>query len=121
MAFPLYADEDTTRHAVFRALRAQSVDCLTTLEARREGTSDESQLAFASAAGRTILTTNQRDFVRIHSDWARTGLQHAGIVILTDHRISPGLLIAKLLQLQRERSAEEMLNTILFMSARQLL
>lgn len=120
MTFPLYADEDTTHRSVFRALRAEFVDCLTTQEAGRAGASDQSQLEFATATGRTILTTNQRDFVRLFTEWASAGHHHAGIIVLTDQRIPPGLLIAKLLKLQRERSAEQMARAILFVSARQI-
>jgi hypothetical protein len=120
VAFSLYADEDTTHNAVFRALRAELVDCLTTVEANREGASDESQLEFASASGRTILTTNQGDFVKLYTEWARAGRNHGGIIILTDQRISPGLLIAKLFKLQHARSYEQMVNAILFVGPTQI-
>ena len=40
---------------------------------------DEGVLAFASADNRAVLTTNRKDFIRLH----RTSNKHAGIIACT--------------------------------------
>jgi len=40
----LYVDEDASESAVVAGLRARGIDLLTTMEAKREGTTDEQQL-----------------------------------------------------------------------------
>ena len=75
----LYADEGFPIEIV-RALRNLGHDVLTVQQADRRGHGDPSVLAFATSQGRTVLTRNRQDFVRI----ARSGVGHAGIVACTE-------------------------------------
>lgn len=86
MAFPVYFDEDSMRASVLRALREFSWDCLSVIEAHNEALSDEHQLTWATNHGRCVFTSNQRDFARLHREWARAGREHGGIIILTNER-----------------------------------
>jgi hypothetical protein len=73
---------------VLAALRSRGADVLSMAEAGRAGTVDAGQLAFALAVDRALLTCNRRDFARLHAEWARTGQEHAGIIIVTNQRRS---------------------------------
>jgi hypothetical protein len=77
---PLYADENFSRQVV-EALRRRGYDVLTSAEAGNAGrrVPDEAVLAFATAAGRAVLTLNRLDFFRLH----RASPEHAGIVACT--------------------------------------
>ena len=76
----LYADEDFSYPAVQR-LRQLGHDILTAQEAGQgsQGITDEAVLAFATAAGRAVVTFNRRHFIRLHSE----GTSHAGIIVCT--------------------------------------
>ena len=67
-------------------LRARGFDVATTLEAVRLGESDESQLTFAVEQGHAVVTHNRIDFVRLHSEYARAGERHWGIIIAPQQR-----------------------------------
>jgi Domain of unknown function (DUF5615) len=75
----LYADENF-KYAVVERLRALGHDVLTVQEARQRRGSDPQVLAYATAAGRAVLTFNRRHFVHLHSQVAT----HAGIIVCTD-------------------------------------
>ena len=64
MAIRLYFDEDSMNHFLAIALRGQGVDVLTAFEAGLISVSDEEQLTFAAAQGRSIYSFNARDFYR---------------------------------------------------------
>lgn len=81
MAF-LYADENF-KFAVVERLRAFGHDVLTVQAAGQGGGSDPAVLAYATAAGRAVLTFNRRHFVRLHSHTAT----HAGIIVCTDDEV----------------------------------
>jgi hypothetical protein len=75
----LCADENF-KFAVVERLRSLGHDVLTVQEAGEQGGDDPQVLAYATAAGRAVLTFNRRDFVRLHSQVAN----HAGIIVCTD-------------------------------------
>jgi hypothetical protein len=74
----LYADEDFS-YPVIQRLRQLGHDILTAHKAGQAGQSiqDASVLAFATAAGRAVLTFNRRHFIRLHDE----GTSHAGIIV----------------------------------------
>lgn len=74
----LYADEDFS-YPVIQRLRQLGHDILTADEAGQASQSiqDASVLAFATAAGRAVLTFNRRHFIRLHDDVS----SHAGIIV----------------------------------------
>jgi hypothetical protein len=75
----LYADENF-RAAVVEELRLLGHDVLTVGEAGQQGGDDAHVLAYATAAGRAVLTLNRRDFVRLHFRVP----SHRGIIVCTD-------------------------------------
>ncbi len=76
----LYSNENFPLPVV-EELKRLGHDVLTIQEAghANQEQPDEDVLAFASAAGRSVLTINRRDFIRLH----RNSASHQGIVACT--------------------------------------
>jgi hypothetical protein len=76
----LYADEDFS-YPVIQRLRQLGHDILMAHEAGQasQGIEDAAVLAFATAAGRAVLTFNRRQFIRLHAEVS----SHAGIIVCT--------------------------------------
>ena len=76
----LSVDEDCSCPVVQR-LRQLGHDMLTAHEAGQagQGIEDATVLAFATAAGRAVLTFNRRHFIRLHTEVPL----HAGIIVCT--------------------------------------
>jgi predicted nuclease of predicted toxin-antitoxin system len=76
-----YSNENIALQLVME-LRRLGHDVLTSLDAGNANSAvpDSEVLAFATAEGRTLLSHNRRDFLRLHS--GRTA-SHAGIVLCT--------------------------------------
>jgi hypothetical protein len=62
------------------------------------GRSDDSQLAFAAAQSRVLLTANARDFVQLHRTWMDLGRTHPGIILVPQQRYSTGEIVRRLLR-----------------------
>jgi len=103
----LHLDEDAEAHALIRALRDRGVDVTTTSEAGMTESSDEDQLDWATAASRVLLTYNAADFCRIHSEFAKIGRGHAGIIVAE---------LRRLLRIRTQLSADAMRNRIEFLN-----
>ncbi|HXG11293.1 MAG TPA: DUF5615 family PIN-like protein [Gemmataceae bacterium] len=105
----LYLD----RHIMTRLavdLRGRGYDVMTTEEAGKDTASDEEQLTFATAAGRSILTFNIRDFAPLHEQWQTAGRSHAGIIVSQQlGGRQYGLLLERMLRLLNHFTAEEMI------------
>ena len=100
------------RHIMSRLavdLRGGGYDVLRTEEAGQDTATDEEQLAFATAANRTILTFNIRDFAPLHEAWQAAGRSHAGIILSGQLGSRDyGLLLQRMLRLLNHFTAEEM-------------
>jgi hypothetical protein len=116
VSFPVYLDEDSLHRRVARALRPEH-DVVTTLEAGNSGLSDEDQLDYCAGQGRVIVTANQADFARLHRDWMSIGREHAGIIILTDQRTAPEVIVAKLRRVLSLRDAHAMRSSVLYINS----
>ncbi len=80
MRLRLYLDEDVIPELA-RALRRHGEDVVSAHEIGTTGWDDEAHLARATSEGRTILTYNYVDFLRIAAEWFAAGRPHAGIII----------------------------------------
>ena len=90
-------------------LRQRGYDVLTTEEANLDTASDEDQLTFAADQNRVILTFNIRDFAPLHEQWTADARPHAGIVVSQQLGSRQyGLLLARMLKLLNQMTAEEM-------------
>jgi predicted nuclease of predicted toxin-antitoxin system len=104
-----HLDEQVAR-AVAVGLRLHSIDVTTTADSGLLGTSDVTQLSFASAEQR-VLVTHDRDFLKLHA----TGTPHAGIAYCHQDKLAIGQLIRSLLALHGTNSAEDLRNTVAFL------
>ncbi len=84
------------------------------MEAGRGGSTDLSQLEWASGENRTIITFNVAHFAKLHRDWIQQGRHHAGIVVSRQRSI--GELLQGLLNLASSLSADEMSDRLEFLS-----
>lgn len=102
-----FLDEDVYA-AVAVALRRAGVDAVSTPEAGRLGESDESQLSWATAAGRAIVTFNVAHFARLHAECLQQGRDHAGIVVSAQRPV--GETLRRLLALANAIDGDRMKN-----------
>ena len=108
-----FTDEDVYG-AIAPALRRAGIDAVSTPELGRHRQSDESQLEWASAEGRVLVTFNVGHFADLHQTWLRAGRSHAGIVVSSQRPI--GDTIRRLLHLATAMSAELMPGRLEFLS-----
>ncbi len=111
-AIKLYLDEHVWRELADR-LREKGYEALHVYDVARKGLPDESQLEFAAAEGRAVLTYNAKDFLPLVELWYETGREHAGIVV--SNQIAEGELLRRVLKLPETVSAEEMRNSVRYL------
>lgn len=115
MSIRLYFDEDCSNGAVVAHLRSNGFDCLTVSEAARTAAPDESQLEFAAAAQRSVVTANTADFCRLHTAWLVAGRSHAGIIVITDQKADVGTQIRAFQRIADQFDAAELRDQLIFL------
>jgi hypothetical protein len=115
MNIRLYIDEDAMSRALVQGLRARGVDVTTVLDEDMVGKDDESQLAYATEQGRVIYTFNVGDFFHLHTEYATQGKEHTGIIVVHRLHYSVGEQIRQLADLINTKTAEEMMNRLIFL------
>lgn len=90
MPVPLYLDECMNRHLAGR-LYVHGISATTALQEGTLGFDDEAQLLYATRLGRTIVSHNQKHFLRLHAQFVRDGRSHAGIMLVPN---GPLVLVA---------------------------
>ena len=108
-----FTDEDIYG-AIAVGLRRAGYDCVTTPEVGRLSQSDESQLAWASAELRVIITFNVAHFVALHRSWMQQSKSHAGIVVSSQRPI--GDILRRLLHMASTLDEAVMRNRLEFLS-----
>jgi predicted nuclease of predicted toxin-antitoxin system len=94
-------------------LRKRGFDVLLTEEAGMDTAPDVDQLELAARENRTILTFNIRDFAPLHEQWSAAGRFHAGIIVSQQLGSRQyGLLLARMIRLLDQFSAEQMRNNL---------
>ena len=104
-------------HALVRALRSRNVDVITALEAGMIEREDRAHLSFAAAEGRVLYTFNVRDFYALHSQVLLSGGSHAGLILVRQQQYPVGEQTRRLLKLIANKSAEEMISSVEFLTA----
>lgn len=112
MKLRLFLDEDV-HTALAVALRKRGHDAVHALEEKRLGLTDESQLTFAAAEQRCLVSFNVGDFVRLHNRWVAEGREHAGIIV--SKQLSVGESLRRLLALLGKEDAESLRGHIRFL------
>lgn len=108
----LYFDEDMSAILAAR-LRKAGWDVLTTHQAHRRSSDDQSQLQFATNQQRILVTRNYADFQRIHTDSLTAGASHAGIIICFWHP-NPQKMQTKLLEVLKTTPPDQWENQLLY-------
>jgi hypothetical protein len=113
----LYLDEDALQDALVQALQSSGVDVMTVADADRLSFSDEDQLIWAAQQARVIYSFNMGDFHQLHSVFLAEAKSHSGIILAPQQRYSIREQLRGLLKLMAEKSAEDMINQLIFLSA----
>jgi hypothetical protein len=113
----LYIDEDSMDRALVRALQARGVDVTTALVEGMIERLDIDHLEYAIQQGRVLFSFNIGDFYQLHTEYLAQGKHHTGIVLCPQQRYPVGEQMRRLLKLIATKSAEEMKDTVEFLSA----
>ena len=97
-------------------LRARDVIVTTVRDAGLIQKTDEVQLAFATNQASVLYSFNICDFYRIHTLWARTGREHAGIILAPQQRYSIGEQARRILLIRSVRIDDAMRNNVEFLA-----
>ena len=111
----IYIDEDAMDSDLVTALRPRGVTVITALDAGLAGKPDDEQLAFAAEHGCVLFTFNVSDFYRLHTEWADTGRQHAGMILAPQQRFSVGEQLRRILRLRTTTTTASMRNHVEFL------
>lgn len=112
----LFIDEDSMDQRFLKALRARGVDVTSVGEVETISSSDKEQLTLATELQRVLYTFNVGDFCQLHSIYIQEKRTHAGIIILSQD-YSIGEQMRRVLKVMAAKSAEEMINQLVFLSA----
>ncbi|HEX5733776.1 MAG TPA: DUF5615 family PIN-like protein [Blastocatellia bacterium] len=113
----LYIDEDAMAHRLAQELRMRGIDVTIALNEGMIERDDIDHLEYATNQGRVLYSFNTGDFYRLHTEFLTKGKDHAGIILAQQQRYSIGEQMRRLLRVIAIRSAEEMQNSIEFLSA----
>lgn len=103
--------------ALVRALQARGVDVTTALDEGMIERDDAEHLDYATGQGRVLYSFNVGDFYHLHTTYLAQGKSHAGIVLARQQHYSVGDQMRRLLKLIAAKTADEMKNWVMFLSA----
>lgn len=109
----LYLDEDV-RPLLAEILRGRGYDVVSALEVKHIALPDSDHFRFARENGRALLTFNICDFVPLASEALRRGESFPGLIV--SDQLPLGELLHRTLRLLGSRQAEDIINTILWLS-----
>jgi hypothetical protein len=109
----LYLDEDV-RPLLARARRGRKFDAISAVELDRIQVPDADHFEFAAGEGRAFLTFDIRDFVLLARTAITMGRRFSGLVV--SDQIDFRILLRRVLRLLGSRSAEEIADTIVWLS-----
>ena len=92
----LYLDENFGQ-TFAKILASRGLDVLTAQAADMLGRSDREQLDFATQHGRCLVSQNVAHFVVLHGQFMRSGINHAGI-LLVEHNPNAAVMASKCLR-----------------------
>jgi uncharacterized protein with PIN domain len=108
-----YTDEDVYGN-IPKILRREGYDAVSTPDEGRQQNSDESQLSWAAAEERTLITFNVAHFTRLHKAWLQQGKSHAGIIVSSQRPL--GDTVRRLLNLANSFEREAMFDRLEYLS-----
>lgn len=114
MSAPRFVTDEDVFADIAVQLRQHGYDAVSVPEAGRLSEDDPSQLEWAADHGRIVITFNVGDFVRLHSEWLRSGRSHAGLIVSEQRPL--GETLRRLLNLASSLSAEQMRDRLEFLT-----
>lgn len=105
-------DEDT-HLALAKALQRRGYDAVHVREVKRLGLDDLSQLEFAVAERRCLVTFNVGEFVEWHGKFVSSGREHFGIIVSVQKPV--GRMLREMLAFLQSHSAEEVQSQLFFL------
>jgi len=105
------------QEALVKALRTRGLDAITALEVGMIDRDDAEHLDYATTNGSVLFSFNVGDFYDLHTRYLSEGKSHAGIILARQQAYSVGEIMRRLLRLIASKPAEEMRNSIEFLSA----
>lgn len=111
----IYVDEDAMDSDFVAPLRSRGVSVITALDVGLAGRSDDEQLALAAEHGLCPLHVQCGGFLRLHTEWADAGRQHAGMIPAPQQRFSVGEQLRRILRLRAATAAASMRNHVEFL------
>jgi len=104
-----YCDDDASQGIVVAALLAAGIDVRTSHGEGLLGVPDEVHFRHAASLGLVMVTSNQGDFLRLHTRLIQSGESHTGLLIVQQQRrLGPGERIRRLIEMARELDPEDM-------------
>ena len=99
-------------------LRGLGYDAVHTREAGTQHEADAFHLEWAAERGRVVVTSDLSDFPRLAREWGLTKGSHAGIILTESaSRLGYGELRRRLVALLDQRSADELIDQVLWLDA----
>jgi len=117
MIIRLYLDEDTMDSDLVYALRARGVDVTTAYQEGMIRREDADHLDYATSQGRVLYSFNIAHYHFLHTEYLAQKKFHAGIILAQQQRYSVSEQMHRLLRIIGAHSAEEMQNSLVFLSA----
>ena len=108
-------DEDSMDDDFIAAMRVRGVDVRTANEDEMRGRSDLDQLCWSTKQRRVLYSFNVADYYALHAAFLQRGEQHAGIILAQQQRRTIGDQLRGVLKLMAARSAEEMVDQLVFL------
>ncbi|MCI0491087.1 MAG: DUF5615 family PIN-like protein [Blastocatellia bacterium] len=99
------------------ALRVRGTDVATALEAGMIRLEDADHLEFATSQGRALYSFNIGDYCFLHTEYLNQNKHHAGIILASQQQYSVGEQMRRLSRIIGAVSAEEIRDSIVFLSA----
>jgi len=108
----LFLDEDV--HAVLSTiLQKRGFDVEHAQEVEKKGMSDAEQLAYASQQQRCLMSFNVKDYVLLHNDYVKQGLEHCGIIV--SKQLPIGETLRRILSVLQSYPSDFLKNRLLFL------
>lgn len=117
MKIKLYLDEDTMDVDLIHAMRIRGVDLVTAFEQGMIRRDDADHLELATSQRRALYSFNVGDYQRLHTEYLTAGKRHSGIILAQQQRYNLGEQMRRLLKIIAGLSAEEMKDSLVFLSA----
>lgn len=110
-----HLDDDCADWILIRTMRSAALDVTAPWDADLYGAADEEHLAFAVTNQRVLITSNVRDFMRLHTVTVADRGSHPGMIFVVQQRYSRGEQARRILRIAASLNPAEMENRYEFL------